>query len=184
MLAFVGNPRAHGLLTGLCLPAKMLVSFCFTQCHVDRGEQLRLSIRISTSFSGPLTWGFYGARETTLFNRTCCRENPTAESNFSPPRHWGHLLGCSQHCLRSQVPFTTNPVDLGFPSERFAQGIPIAWLQQRLSPPTSSVPFSHRYHTCILVCGLSLSASAATEQDPMRPSCNRPWPYPRPVSHL
>lgn len=54
MIAFGGNPRVHGLLTGLCLPAKLLVSFCFSQCHVERGEQLRLSIRVSTSFSGPL----------------------------------------------------------------------------------------------------------------------------------
>ena len=54
MIAFGGNPRVHGLLTRLCLPAKMLVSFCFSQCHVERGKQLRVSIKVSTSFSGPL----------------------------------------------------------------------------------------------------------------------------------
>lgn len=105
-IAFGGNPRVHGLLTGLCLPAKLLVSFCFSQCHVERGEQLRLSIRVTTSFLRTTHFDFYGARETTLFKRTCCRENLTEDSNFSLSLDTEvTLLGCSQHCLRPQVLF-------------------------------------------------------------------------------
>jgi len=164
----------------------MLVSFCFSQCHVERGKQLRVSIKVSTSFSGPLILA-----SMVLGKQPSSRE-PAAgriqlQNPTSPPlaRHWGLLLDCFQHCLRPQVLLMTNPVDLGFPSERFAQGFPIAWLQLRLSLPTSSFPFSsHRCHTHILVCGLSLPASAVTEQDTMRPYCNIPWPYPLPASYL
>ena len=112
----------------------------------------------------------------------------------SPPRRRGHLSSG----LLPALPDTTGSPDdrphlmWDFSTRGLLRASPSpgcsvlsSALQPRVFLPAPSVPSScHRIHTCVLVCGPSLPASAVTEQDPVGTSWNRHQPCPPPASCL